>query len=209
MIRARRSGFGLLLAIAWLTGAACSLRRPDTVASRMIEPQVLEPRLPAQPAPPGPSAKAPGAASVRLLDTQARGHIGRRLLHQRPDGELTEDAVWRWSSAPDRYLDTAVRIELASSPDLRLVDGGPVPTMAVTLLEWHLESAAERRLVGAVEFQVTGTDRIVHTNVVRAAEPVSAQLPGDLAAVAGRLLRRLASEGLQRVKDTLRPASGR
>jgi hypothetical protein len=50
------------------------------------------------------------AAPIRLLDTQARGHIGRRLLHQRPDGELIEDPVWRWSSAPDRYLDTALRL---------------------------------------------------------------------------------------------------
>ena len=52
------------------------------------------------------------------------------------------------------------------------------------------------RLVGAVEFQITGTDRVVHTQVVRASEPVSAELPGDLAAAAGRLLRRLASDGL-------------
>jgi hypothetical protein len=47
-----------------------------------------------------------------------------------------------------------------------------------------------------VEVQVTGTDRVVHTQVVRASEPVSGELPGDLAAAAGRLLRRLASEGL-------------
>jgi hypothetical protein len=49
---------------------------------------------------------------------------------------------------------------------------------------------------------------MIHTNVVRASEPVSAQLPGDLAAAAGRLLRRLASEGLQRVKDTVTAGSG-
>jgi hypothetical protein len=47
-----------------------------------------------------------------------------------------------------------------------------------------------------VEFQVIGTDREVHTKVVRTSEPVSAELPGDLAAAAGRLLHRLASEGL-------------
>jgi hypothetical protein len=34
---------------------------------------------------------------------------------------------------------------------------------------------------------------------VRASEPVSAELPGDLAASAGRLLRNLASEGLKAV----------
>ena len=159
----------------------------------MLEPQLLEPQLP-QPA--TQVTKAPNATPVRLLDTQARGHIGRRVLHQQPNGELTEDAVWRWSSAPDRYLDTALRFELASSSDLRLVDTARARALAATLLIWDLDSAGETRLVGAVEFQVTGTDREVHTKVVRTSEPVSAELPGDLAAAAGRLLRRLASEGL-------------
>ena len=107
--------------------------------------------------------------------------------------------MWRWSSAPDRYLDTALRLELASSPTLRLVDAASAPALATTLLVWHLESAGGTRLVGAVEFQFTGTDRVVHTHMVRASEPVSAELPGDLAAAAGRLLRRLALEGLTRV----------
>ena len=92
-----------------------------TTPSRMIEPQLLEPQL-SEPA--KQVTKAPNAAPVRLLDTQARGHIGRRVLHQQPDGELTEDSVWRWSSAPDRYLDTALHLEVASSPDMRLVDAG-------------------------------------------------------------------------------------
>jgi hypothetical protein len=160
----------------------------------MIEPQLLEPQ------PPEPAkqvSKAPNAAAVRLLDTQARGHIGRRVLHQQPDGELTEDSVWRWSSAPDRYLDTALRMEVESSPNMRLVDAGSAPAVAATLLVWDLESAGGTRLVGAVEFQITGTDRVIHTRVVRASESVSAELPGDLAASAGRLLRRLASEGLK------------
>jgi hypothetical protein len=69
---------------------------------------------------------------------------------------LTEDAVWRWSSAPDGYLDTALRLEAASSPDVRLVDTGRAPALAATLLVWDLESAGETRLVEAVEFQVTG-----------------------------------------------------
>ena len=201
MTRLLRFAFGLLLSMACLAGVACHLRRPVTVASRMIEPQVLEPRLPAQ-SPPGQSARSLNTAPVRLLDTQARGHIGRRVLHQQPGGELTEDAVWRWSSAPDRYLDTAIRIELASRPDLRLVDGGRAITVAATLLEWDLDAAPEMKLVGAVEFQVTGPDRIIHTHMVRASEPVSADLPGDLAVASGRLLRRLASEGLQRATDT-------
>jgi hypothetical protein len=159
----------------------------------MIEPQLLEPQLPE---PATQVAKAASATSVRLLDTQARGQIGRRVVHQQPNGELTEDAVWWWASAPDRYLDTALRLEVASSPNVRLVDTGRAPTLAATLLVWDLESAGETQLVGVVEFQVTGTDRVVNTQVVRASEPISAELPGDLAAAAGRLLRRLASEGL-------------
>jgi hypothetical protein len=54
------------------------------------------------------------------------------------------------------------------------------------------------RLVGAVEFQFTGMDRVVNTKVVRVREPASAELAGDLAA-AGRRVSRLASEGLTRV----------
>jgi hypothetical protein len=164
----------------------------------MIEPQLLEPQL-AEPAKLVP--KAPNAIPMRLLDTEARGHIGRRLLHQQPDGELTEDPVWRWSSAPDRYLDTALRLEAASNPDIRLVEVGGASVLAPTLLVWNLESAGGTRLVGVVEFQITRTDRAVHTQVARVSEPVSAELPGDLAAIAGRLLRRLASEGLTRVSS--------
>jgi hypothetical protein len=118
------------------------------------------------------------------------------LLHQQPNGELTEDAVWRWSSDPDRYLDTALRLAVASNPDVRLVDTGSALALGATLLAWDLESAGGTRLVGAVEFRVTATDRAVQTQVVRTSEPVSGELPGDLAAAAGRLLRRLASEGL-------------
>ena len=195
MIRLPRSGFCLLVMIACLGGAACQLRRPHTTPTRMIEPQLLEPLLPELA---GQVTKAPNAVPVRLLDTEARGHIGHRVLHQQTDGELTEDSVWRWSSAPDRYLDTALRLEVASSPDVRPVDAARAPALAATLLVWDLE-AGGTRLVGTVEFQITGTDRVVHTQVVRASEPVSAELPGNLAAAAGRLLRRLASEGIARV----------
>jgi hypothetical protein len=184
--------------MACLGGVGCQLRRPATTATRMVEPQLLDPQL-AEPAKSVPMD--PNAIPVRLLDTQARGHIGRRLLHQQPDGELTEDSVWRWSSAPDRYLDTALRLEAASNPDIRLVDVGRASVIAATLLVWNLESAGGTRLVGAVEFQITGTDRVVHTQVARASEPVSAELPGDLSVVAGRLLRRLASEGLTRLSS--------
>jgi len=198
MIRVRRSWSCLVVTIACLGGVGCQLRRPATTPTRMIEPQLLEPQL-AEPA--KLVAKAASAIPVRLLDTQARGHIGRRVLYQQSDGELTEDSVWRWSSAPDRYLDTALRLEVASNPGIRLVDDGRAPALAATLLVWNLESAGGTRLVGAVEFQITGTDRVVRTLVARASEPVSAELPGDMAAVAGRLLRRLASEGLTRVSS--------
>ena len=192
MMRLSQPGSGLLLvAITCLGAGACSLHRPDTVQTRMIEPQVLGQS--------SPRTNATNARPLRLLDTQARGHIGRRLLRQQPDGELTEDAVWRWSSAPDRYLDEALHLELEASPDFRLVDSGSAPVLAATLVVWHLETATDTQLVGAVEFQFTGTDRTVHTYLVQVSEPVSAALPGGLAAAAGRLLRRLASDGLTRV----------
>jgi len=198
MICVLRLGASFVALITCLGAVACQLKRPHTTPTRMIEPQLPELQVS------GPDrqvTKAANATPIRLLDTQARGHIGRHVLHQQPNGELTEDAVWRWSSAPDRYLDTALRLEVASSPDVRLVDTGRAPALAATLLVWDLESAGGTRLVGAVEFQVTGTDRVVHTQVVRTSEPVSAELPGDLAAAAGRLLRRLASEGVASVAN--------
>ena len=193
MIHVSRSCVCLLAIIVCLGGAGC-VRRPATPPIRMVEPQVLEPQMsgPAKQVP-----KADDATPVRLLDTQSRGHIGRHVLHQQPNGELTEDAVWWWTSTPDRYLDTALRLEGASSPDLLLVESADAPALAATLLVWDLESAGGTQLVGAVEYQVTGTDGVVHTHVVRSSEPVSAELPGDLAAASGRLLRRLASEGLR------------
>ena len=164
----------------------------------MIEPQLVEPRA----AGTGERREPRNATPVRLLDTQSRGHIGRRVLHQQPNGELTEDPVWRWSSAPDRYLDTALRLELESRPDLRLVDSGSALTLGVTLLAWHVESAGSARLVGAIELVSMDTDRVVHTRVVRLSEPVSQAFPGDLAVAAGRLLKGLASEGLNSLAPT-------
>jgi hypothetical protein len=159
----------------------------------MLEPQLIGPQTSA---PPMQATKNANATPVRLLDTESRGHIGRRLLRQQPNGELTQDAVWLWSSAPDQYLDTALRLELASRPDVRLVDSADVPELGATLLEWNLASGSDTRLVGAVQFQVTDRNRVVHTQVVRASEPVSGELPGNLADAAGRLLRHMASEGI-------------
>jgi len=161
----------------------------------MLEPQLIELQLTT---PTGAGTNPAGAIPVRLLDTQARAHIGRRLLHQQTSGELTEDPVWRWSTAPDRYLDTAIRLELESSSRLRLVDTAGSPAIAATLLTWCLAPGDSPRLTGAVQFVITGKDGVVHSHVVQGSEPVSGGLPGDLAAVAGRLLRRLAQEGLMR-----------
>jgi hypothetical protein len=188
----------VLLVGSILIGVGCQLKRPDTMTTRMLEPQLLEPQLP-NPAP--PQASLASARPIRLLETQARGHIGRRVLHQQPSGELTEDPVWRWSSPPDRYLDTAIRLELASHPGLRLVDSANAGVLAATLLVWNIDSASGTQLVGAVEFQFTGLDRVVHTQVARGSEPLSGELPGDLAAAAGRLLRRLAGQGLQSLAE--------
>jgi hypothetical protein len=89
------------------------------------------------------------------------------------------------------------------------VDSADASTVGVTLLAWHLEAAgAGNQLIGVVEVEVTSPDHSVHTDVVRAAEPVSAPLPGDLATAAGRLLQRLATETLARVsrsKGALHP----
>jgi len=192
MIRHSKHGMLVVLAVACL-GGGCRVRieRPETVPIRMIEPQLVEPR--------GVVADAPNARSVRLLETQGRGHIGRRVLHQQPGGEVTEDPVWLWASTPDRYLDSAVRYAIGSSPDIRLVDVGGAPSLAVTLVAWQIEAAPSRRLVGAVEVQVAPTDRVVHSEIIRAEEPIAPDLPGDLAAAAGRLLGRLATDCLSRV----------
>ena len=195
MTRVRGVAFTLLLILTCAGGlASCRLRRPDVIPTRMLEPQVVEP-LSTTASPDQPPSSAP-TMSIRLLDTQARGHIGLRLLHQGPGGELTEDPVWRWSSTPDRYLDSALRLALTSSPDVRLVDTANAPAMVVTLLAWQLESAGSTQLVGAIELSVTTSDRTVRTRMIRRSEPVSDELPGNLATAAGRLLQSLASESL-------------
>lgn len=190
-----RRGSSLFIALACL-GLACRLRPPDLAPPRMIEPQLTEPEPAADP--------AGDPISIRILDTQARGHIGRPLLHLAPGGELVEDPQWRWSSAPDRYLDSSLRLALAASADLRSVATASAPSVGLTLIAWHLESTSGTQLVGAVELIVTTTDRAVHTQLVRDREPVSGDIPGDLAAASGRLLSRLASESLARTTRLLR-----
>jgi hypothetical protein len=203
MTRLRSTALVLLWLLACGGGLGCQLKRPDVIPVRMIEPLLIEPAIP--PAPPSSSISDHRGAdrlAVRLLDTQARDHIGRRLLHQEANGELVEDAAWRWSSAPARYLESALRIAFESTPSVRLVDSGNVAAMAVTLTAWHLESTDRVRLIGAVELVVTGSDRSVHAHVIRASEPVSTELPGDLAAASGRLLQTLASACLGHVMQS-------
>jgi hypothetical protein len=192
MIRRSRYEMFAVLAVACLGGGCrVQIERPDTIPIRMIEPQLAEPG--------GVTADSPNAMRVRLLETQGRGHIGRRVLHQQPGGEVTEDPVWLWASTPDRYLDSAVRYAIRSSPDIRLVDVGSAPSLAVTLVAWQIDAVPSPRLVGAVEVQVTTTDRAVHSEIIRAEEPIAPDLPGDLAAAAGRLLGRLATDCLSRI----------
>ena len=185
-----RSRYGVLVVLAVACGGGCrlQLQRPDTVPVRMVEPRLVEPAEAV--------ADAPNAISVRLLETQGRGHIGRRVLHLQPDGEVTEDPVWLWTTTPDRYVDSAVRWAIASSPDIRLVDLRNAPSLAVTLVAWQIETAPTPRLVGALEVQVTTIDRAVHSEMIRAEEPIAVDLPGDLAAAAGRVLHRLAGDAL-------------
>ena len=187
-----RSALMILLTAASI-GTACRLRleRPELEPARMIEPQLVEAG--------GTVADAPNATSVRLLETQGRGHIGRRLLHQLPNGEVTEDPIWLWTSTPVGYLDSALRLAIASNPAVQLVDVRGGRSLAVTLVTWQLEAVPSPRLVGAVEVEVTTAGRAVHSEIVRAEEPVSADLPGDLATAAGRLLSRLAADSLSRV----------
>jgi len=184
----------LVFVVSALASGGCRLERPEIVPTRMIEPRLADA--------PGAVADAPDAVSVRLLETQTRGHLGRPVLHQLASGELTEDPVWRWSSTPDRYLDSALRLALAASSEVRLVDRSTASALALTLLTWHLDAGASRQLVGAVELQITGVDRAIRTEVIRASEPVSLELPGDLADAAGRLLQRLAADSLARVRQT-------
>jgi hypothetical protein len=178
--------------ILGLGATGCRLRRPDVVSVRTIEPRLLDPQFEKT----RDVTKPPDASPLRLLDTNSPRSMGRHVVQQQGNGELLMDPVWRWSAPPERYLDIALRLQLQESANMRLVDSSGVPTLAATFLVWDLESKEGTQLVGAVEFQLTWSDRAVDTQLVRDSEPVSAEKPGDLSLAAGRLLRRLASTGL-------------
>ncbi len=83
MTRLQSGATALLWLLACGGGLGCQLKRPDVIPVRMIEPLLIEPV--SQPTPPSSSTsdhRAADVLAVRLLDTQARDHIGRRLLHQ-------------------------------------------------------------------------------------------------------------------------------
>jgi hypothetical protein len=119
------------------------------------------------------------------------------LLHERPDGELAEDPVWRWATSPHIYLDTAMRMALSSTPGVRLVDTADAAGLTVTLLAWQLAgSGTQPTLVGSLEVVLVGRDRAVRTQVIKDSEAVTAELPGNLAAASGRLMQRLAASSV-------------
>ena len=65
--RAARTGAVLVVLGVSLAGAACQLKRPDTIPVRMLEPQLLEPALPEPAA--QDAARPANATPIRLLDT--------------------------------------------------------------------------------------------------------------------------------------------
>ena len=106
----------------------------------------------------------------------------------------------------DRYLDTALRLELSSKPHFassnrRRTDAG-VNASRLASRDGQRDTTRRRRRVSDHGCR----PRRAHSGV-RQSEPVSDVLPGDLAAAAGRLFRRLAVEGLARVArdDSQRP----
>jgi hypothetical protein len=156
----------------------------------MIEPRLVEPWVQA--------ALAANAAPLRLIETQAIAHLGRRLLTG------SQRRARRGSAMAMVVLARSIPGLGASNPDLRLVDSRNSPALAVTLLAFQLESGGSYQLVGTVEVQVIGADHVIDTDVIRATESLSAELPGNLADAAGRLLQRLASDRLARGDSPLR-----
>jgi hypothetical protein len=189
MTHAFRAATLLVATIVCLGATGCRLRRPDAVAIRTIEPQLLEPQIEK----PEQVTKAPTRRPDLVL-VNAQGNMGRHVVRQQANGELITDPVWRWS-APLSGIWTWRYACNWKQARMRLV-GQAVPQPWPRLSSWNLESREGTQLVGAVEFQVTWTDRAVNTQLVRDSEPVLAEKPGDLPLAAGRLLRRLASRGL-------------
>jgi hypothetical protein len=167
--------FFLLIAIALPGGTACRLRPPQTTPVRMIEPLLVEPPMQER------ALLEPNPSGCWTPST--RTHRSS-CASPTADGELVEDAIWRWSSAPIGIWTRRCISHWRRAPTY-VMSMLPTPQPFRSLCwAWHLESAGETRLVGAIELQLTTNDRVVHTHVVRDSESVSAELPGDLAAAA-------------------------
>ena len=185
--------------IVALAGVGCQLRRPATIPSRMIEPQLLDPQLP-EPASqrtnarrrrPDPAARYPGArahrppaalpAAVRRADR--RPYVAMVVCARPVSGHGTPPRIGvesriapgrcgqRSRRWPQRYWPGISSRQAGHDSSAPSSSRSPGPT-ASSRHRWCGQRARVRRL------------------------------PGDLAAAAGRLLRRLASEGLARVGRT-------
>ena len=78
-----------------------------------------------------------------------------------------------------------------------LVDTADAAGLTVTLLSWQLSgTGTQPALVGSIEVVLVGRDRAVRTQVIKDSEPVSADLPGNLATASGRLMQRLAASSV-------------
>ncbi len=164
---------------------------------------MLDPRLPTEAAEPVPTAV--DAMRVRLLDTQSTSAVRFSILHRSVNGELREDPIWSWSTAPDRMLDRALHLTAAADADIEIVDRSDVLAIAATLVSLHLEAEAGQtpQIVGVVELRVIDSERIVRALVLHARETVSAELPGNVADATGRMLNRLARMCWATVRDNL------
>lgn len=182
-----------LLVLIVATGAGCRLPRPDVAPVQMLEPEIVHTSA---------TKSSADALALRLLDTGRLSHVGRRVLYQQPAGALIADPTWRWASPPDRYLELATRLEAERRGGIALVDAVHVPTVALSLLAWHLADGSTR-IRGVVEVTVTTRNRAVHTFLIRAEEPVGDDVYATLGAASGRLLATLAAQSLDRAVSAL------
>ena len=83
------------------------------------------------------------------------------------------------------------------------------PALAATLLVWDLESREGHDSSGLSSFRSREPTVWSTHKWYEPASPFQPELPGDLAAAAGRLLRHLASEGLRAVQANDKEARDR
>jgi hypothetical protein len=126
--------------------------------------------------------------------------IGYSILRRTAAGELRQDPEWSWSARPHTYLGTALYQAAAADPSIRFADSSDAFGLRAIFLSCYLEEMGEgQRLLASVELRVTGPDQAVSSQVLTAEEPVSGELPGNLAEAMGRVIRRLATDALAAV----------